>query len=179
MSGRWSISSEGGGGLNRHLLIYRGWESGPGGGDQVRTESHGEGNRKKDLRDRRFVSREGPECKYFILGDDSRYQTCEAVKHMFLHDLCPHRLVDVGAGGLWVSSSFISHDVIGCGSDCFIWTCGLHFVWLWTSDGAFLARQRAKADAEFYTAQRTAEANKVRRRHIPLQSNTDWEMSHE
>lgn len=30
------------------------------------------------------------------------------------------------------------------------------------ADGAFLARQRAKADAEFYTAQRAAEANKVR-----------------
>ncbi|XP_008333941.1 erlin-2 [Cynoglossus semilaevis] len=29
-------------------------------------------------------------------------------------------------------------------------------------DGAFLARQRAKADAEFYTAQRTAEANKLK-----------------
>uniref|UniRef100_A0A672FS66 Erlin-2 n=1 Tax=Salarias fasciatus TaxID=181472 RepID=A0A672FS66_SALFA len=29
-------------------------------------------------------------------------------------------------------------------------------------DGAFLARQKAKADAEFYTAQRTAEANKLK-----------------
>uniref|UniRef100_A0AAQ5XRU6 Band 7 domain-containing protein n=1 Tax=Amphiprion ocellaris TaxID=80972 RepID=A0AAQ5XRU6_AMPOC len=29
-------------------------------------------------------------------------------------------------------------------------------------DSAFLARQRAKADAEFYTAQRTAEANKLK-----------------
>uniref|UniRef100_A0AAV2MPS3 Uncharacterized protein n=1 Tax=Knipowitschia caucasica TaxID=637954 RepID=A0AAV2MPS3_KNICA len=29
-------------------------------------------------------------------------------------------------------------------------------------DGAFLARQRAKADAEFYTAQRAAEANKMK-----------------
>lgn len=33
---------------------------------------------------------------------------------------------------------------------------------LWCLDGAFLARQKAKADAEFYTAQRTAEANKVK-----------------
>lgn len=32
-----------------------------------------------------------------------------------------------------------------------------------TTDDAFLARQRAKADAEFYTAQRAAEANKVER----------------
>lgn len=30
------------------------------------------------------------------------------------------------------------------------------------TDQAFLARQKAKADAEFYSAQRTAEANKVR-----------------
>uniref|UniRef100_A0A674NNU5 ER lipid raft associated 2 n=1 Tax=Takifugu rubripes TaxID=31033 RepID=A0A674NNU5_TAKRU len=29
-------------------------------------------------------------------------------------------------------------------------------------DGAFLAREKAKADAEFYTAQRTAEANKMK-----------------
>lgn len=33
---------------------------------------------------------------------------------------------------------------------------------LWFIDGAFLARQKAKADAEFYTAQRAAEANKVK-----------------
>lgn len=32
----------------------------------------------------------------------------------------------------------------------------------WFIDGAFLARQKAKADAEFYTAQRAAEANKVK-----------------
>lgn len=34
----------------------------------------------------------------------------------------------------------------------------------WTDD-AFLARQKAKADAEFYTALRVAEANKVTGRH--------------
>lgn len=33
---------------------------------------------------------------------------------------------------------------------------------LWFIDGAFLARQKAKADAEFYTSQRAAEANKVK-----------------
>lgn len=36
-------------------------------------------------------------------------------------------------------------------------------VCFWNIDGAFLARERAKADAEFYTAQRAAEANKVKR----------------
>lgn len=46
-------------------------------------------------------------------------------------------------------------------------------VCFWFTDGAFLARQRAKADAEFYTAQRTAEANKVKTQtHIPPQTGT-------
>lgn len=35
------------------------------------------------------------------------------------------------------------------------------------ADSAFLARQKTKADAEFYTAQRTAEANKVKKQHMP------------
>lgn len=38
-----------------HSLVYRGRESGTSGRDQVWTKSHGEGNGKKDLRDRRFV----------------------------------------------------------------------------------------------------------------------------
>lgn len=32
----------------------------------------------------------------------------------------------------------------------------------WVADGAFLAKMKARADAEFYTAERAAEANKVR-----------------
>lgn len=38
------------------LCFLRGWEGGAGGWDQVWTESHGEGNRKKDFWNRRCVS---------------------------------------------------------------------------------------------------------------------------
>ncbi len=48
---------------------------------------------------------------------------------------------------------------------CLIGCPAVDSLCFWFTDGAFLARQKAKADAEFYTAQRTAEANKVKRWH--------------
>lgn len=39
---------------------------------------------------------------------------------------------------------------------CFIQHC------LFVSDAAFLAREKAKADAEYYTAAKSAEANRVK-----------------
>lgn len=52
---------------------------------------------------------------------------------------------------------------------CFLLLAALlpAFVFFKLTDEAFLARQKAKADAEFYTAQRIAEANKVK-------DNSDW-----